>query len=73
MPKKWPLFCAKMKRSAMHKTKDAFWVSWNAWLAAFDLLYYRAALRKHDGINALNDINETNHGVLLNIKCISYR
>ncbi len=32
MPKKWPLFCAKMKCSAMHKTKDAFWVSCNALL-----------------------------------------
>jgi hypothetical protein len=28
------------------------------WLAAFDLLYYRAALRIHDKLNVLNDINE---------------
>jgi len=31
-------------------------------LAAFDLLYYRAALWKHGGFNVLNDINETNQG-----------
>ncbi len=29
-------------------------------LAAFDLLYYCAALWKHDGFNVLNDIKETN-------------
>jgi regulatory protein YycI of two-component signal transduction system YycFG len=29
-------------------------------LAAFELLYYHAALRKHDRVNVLNDIKETN-------------
>jgi hypothetical protein len=29
-------------------------------LAAFELLYYHAALRKHDRLNELNDIKETN-------------